>query len=68
MNRSTLVITMVSSNLSDLMGGNQPRNSRDLSERPNNETDPSDPGAVESQPLSAPDLMPNATDFNQVTP
>ena len=39
MNRSTLVITMVSSNLSDLMGGTRPRGPH-LCDTPNNEADP----------------------------
>jgi hypothetical protein len=65
MNRPTLVIAMVSSNLSDLMGGTRPRSSQHLCEMPDNEADPTDPGCVESQLLSTSDFMTNATDFNQ---
>lgn len=67
MNKATLVIAMVSSNLADLMGTTRPRSSQHLCDTPNNEADPTDSGRVESQLLSTSDPMTNATDFNQVT-
>jgi hypothetical protein len=66
MNRVTLVIAMVSSNLADLMGSTRPGSSQRLSETPNNEADPTDPGRAGSQFLTTSNHMTNATDSNQV--
>jgi hypothetical protein len=64
MNRSSLVITMVSSNLSDLMGGTGPSRSH-LSDTPNNEPDPCE-GAHLLDTSS--DAMLNATGSDNDTP
>jgi hypothetical protein len=66
MNKATLVIAMVSSNLADLMGATRPRSSQHLCETLNNEADPTHPGRVESQLLTTSDPLANPTDFNQV--
>jgi len=62
MNRSTLVITLVSSNLSDLMGGTRPSHSH-LCDTPNNETDP----CQGSHLPDTSDAIPDTSDSHQVT-
>ena len=67
MNRSTLVIAMVSSNLGDLMGGTRPGSSQHLREAQNIEPDPRDSGSVESHLVGSSDPPTSVSDFHQVT-
>ena len=62
MNRSTLVIAMVSSNLSDLMGGTRPRQSL-LGDTPHKETD----SCEGSHLLDTSDAIPDTSDSHQGT-